>query len=156
MFCLSFQEVKHYCRTKPYFPPEWVDKSLKIVYVPCLSSIKLIDIKVLQCNKKAIHFLAEFQPFRSSTVPNVSQILERDFDIWNIGKLCTKYADTRLKDASCPKGNTYKYTSNLLLQPFQSYTCWINLVSNPITIVVKWTTWLFQYTYLKKSVCYTW
>ena len=36
---------------------------------------------VLQCNKKAIHFLAEFQPFRSSTVPNVSQILERDFDI---------------------------------------------------------------------------
>ena len=106
---------------------------------------------VLHCNKKAILFLAEFQTFRSSTIPNVS-LLERHFDIW---KLC-KCADTRLKDASCPKGDTYKYTSNLLLQPFQSYTCWINLVSNPITIVVKWTTWLFQYTCLKKSVCYTW
>ena len=44
-------------RTKTYFPPEWVDKSLKIVYVPCLSSIKLIDIKVLQCNKKCQVYL---------------------------------------------------------------------------------------------------
>ena len=36
---------------------QWVDKTLKIVYVPCLTSIKLIDIKVLQCNKKCQVYL---------------------------------------------------------------------------------------------------